>query len=222
MAATSQFEIPTIPSPPDTTSITTTRTPLKTHVTHLRNRAVWARSIATQSEDIKSRIDRVNSEIVVLQTAAKIALVNLGNVSRSLQRAFTDTEALAEKKLGGRKETLDRIPGGIKVLDGVKVHPVFGKEEQLLGDFFDKNDLENAVAACAKTNSDVEKRIKDLKGTMEEFILQGEGLKQEVLEWTVETVKEGGQVREIQLIADKIERGTHIFVSWLTRPQSHF
>ena len=208
MAATSQFEIPSLAAPPDTSSITTTRTPLKTHVTHLRARAVWARSIATQSEEIKTRIDSVNSEIVVLQTAAKIALVNLGNVSRSLQRAFTDTEVLAEKKLGGRKQTLDRIPGGIKVLDGLKVHPVFGKEEQTLGDFFDKEDLQEAMGACAKTNDDVEKRIKELKGTMEEFILQGEGLKQEVLEWTVETVKEGGQVREIQLIADKIERGT--------------
>jgi len=154
---------------------------------------------------------------VVLQTAAKIALVNLGNVSRSLQRAFTDTEALAEKKLGGRKETLDRIPAGMKVLDGIKVHPVFGKEEQMLGDFFDKDELETAVATCIKTNDDVEKRIKELKGTMEEFILQGEGLKQEVLEWTVETVKEGGQVREIQLIADKIERGTKSFCFVLTR-----
>ena len=205
--------MPSLASPPDTSSITTTRTPLKTHVTHLRSRAVWAKSIATQSEEIKTRIDTVNSEIMVLQTAAKIALVNLGNVSRSLQRAFTDTEGLAEKKLGGRKATLDRIPEGIKVLDGVKVHPVFGKEEQTLGDFFDKKELGQAVAACAKTNGDVEKRIKELKGTMEEFILQGEGLKQEVLEWTVETVKESGQVREIQLIADKLERG--ISLLWL-------
>ena len=78
MAATSQFEIPSLASPPDTSSITTTRTPLKTHVTHLRARAVWARSIATQSEEIKTRIDTVNSEIVVLQTAAKIALVTDG------------------------------------------------------------------------------------------------------------------------------------------------
>ena len=144
---------------------------------------------------------------MVLQTAAKIALVNLGNVSRSLQRAFIDTESLAEKKLGGRKETLDGIAGGIKVLDEIKVHPVFGKEEKTLGEFFHKRELDKAVVACAMTNENVEKRINELKGAMEEFIRQGEGLKQEVLEWAVETVKEGGQVREIQLIADKIERG---------------
>jgi hypothetical protein len=42
---------------------------------------------------------------------------------------------------------------------------------------------------------------------MEEFIKQGEGLKAEVLGWTVKQIPDGGHVREITLIADKIERG---------------
>ena len=177
-------------SPPNA-SVITSRTPLKTHISHLRSRAVWARSVATQSEDLKSRIENINSEIVVLQTAAKIALVNLGNVSRSLQRAFTDTEMLAEKKLETRKTTMDRIPSGIKVLDTIPIHPVFGKEERTLGEFFEKDEISQAQEVCRKTNEDVERRIKELKGTMEEFILQGEGLKREVLEWEPEVIEDG-------------------------------
>jgi hypothetical protein len=208
-ASLSSFELPTLPSPPNA-SVITSRTPLKTHISHLRSRAVWARSVATQSEDLKSRIQNINSEIVVLQTAAKIALVNLGNVSRSLQRAFTDTEMLAEKKLETRKTTLDRIPSGIEVLDTIPIHPVFGKEERTLGEFFEKDEISQAQEVCRKTNEDVERRIKELKGTMEEFILQGEGLKREVLEWDPEVIEDSGQTREIGLIADKIERGAFL------------
>lgn len=207
--STSSFELPTIASPPSA-SVITSRSPLKTHISHLRSRAVWARSIATQSENLKSRIENINSEIVVLQTAAKIALVNLGNVSRSLQRAFKDTEMLAEKKLETRKTTLDRIPSGIDVLDTIPIHPIFGKEERTLGEFFEKDEIAQAQETCSKTNEDVERRIKELKGTMEEFILQGEGLKKEVLEWEPEVIEDGGQVREISLIADKIERGASL------------
>ena len=72
-----------------------------------------------------------------------------------------------------------------------------------------------------KTNEDVERRIKELKGTMEEFILQGEGLKREVLEWEPEVIEDGGQVREISLIADKIERGTSL-MNILIRFYSYF
>jgi len=214
-----QFEIPTIPPPPDTSTITS-RSQLKSHLQHLRSRANWARSIALQSQDIKTQIDAINSEIIVFQTASKIALVNLGNVSRSLQRAFTDTEMLAEKKLLTRKSVLEKVQEGIEVLDLVTVHPVFGKEEEKLGDFFDKKEILRAREMCGKTNEDVERRIRELKGTMEEFILQGEGLKKEVLEWEPEMIQEGGQVREITLIADKIERGilsTYkiCFMKWL-------
>jgi hypothetical protein len=190
-------------------------------MSHLRSRAVWAKSIATQSEDLKSRIENVNSEIVVLQTAAKIALVNLGNVSRSLQRAFTDTEMLAEKKLETIKATMDRIPSGIEVLDTIPIHPVFGKEEHKLGEFFEKDEVSQAQEICKKTNEDVEQRIKELKGTMEEFILQSEGLKKEVLEWEPEVIEDGGQVREISLIADKIERGASL-MNVLIRLYSYF
>lgn len=145
---------------------------------------------------------------MVLKTAAKIALVNLGNVSRGLQRAFTDTEMLAETKLQTRKELLDRIPTAVEAIDRVKVHPIFGKEEQTLGEFFDKNEVSKAREMCMKTNEDVERRVKELKGTIEDFIHQGEGLRKEVLEWEPEVVQDASQAHEIGLIADKIERGT--------------
>ena len=150
----------------------------------------------------------MNSEIVVLQTSAKIALVNLGNVSRSLQRAFSDTEMLADKKLQVRKESLDRIPSALEVLDTIKIHPVFGKEEETLGEFFDKREILKAIEICRKTHQNVERRIKELKANMDDFIRQGESLKTEVLNWEPDVIHDGGQVREISLIADKIERGT--------------
>jgi Autophagy protein ATG17-like domain len=157
--------------------------------------------------DIKSRIEKVNNEIVVLQTATKIALVNLGNVSRSLQRAFSDTEALADKKLQSRKESLERIPAALEVLGVIRIHPVFGKEEKTLRDFFNKDDISAASKICEKTHQDVERRIEELKLSMEDFIRQGEDLKTEVLQWQQLGVHDGGQVREISLIADKVERG---------------
>jgi len=144
----------------------------------------------------------------VLQKSAKIALVNLGNVSRSLQRAFADTEMLAAKKLQARKELLSRIPAGLALLDSIKIHPVFGKEEQTLGEFFTKDEIDSAREVCVNTHEEVEQRIKELKKTMEEFIYQGEGLKGEVLGWEPDSIQDGGHVREISLIADKIERGT--------------
>ena len=55
---------------------------------------------------------------------------------------------------------------------------------------------------------------------MDEFILQGDGLKREVLEWEPEVIEDGGQVREISLIADKIERGISR-MNLLTRLYSH-
>lgn len=155
-----------------------------------------------------------------MQTAAKIALVNLGNVSRSLQRAFNDTEMLAEKKLQSKNDAIDRIPSALEALGLVKVHPVFGKQEQTMTDFFDKTELSDAMEMCRKTNEDVEQRIKELKATMEEFIHQGEGLKQEVLAWEPQVVQDSGQVREIGLIADKIERGK-LFEIVLMRLPSH-
>jgi Autophagy protein ATG17-like domain len=173
----------------------------------LRSRAIWARSVATQSEDIKSRIDLINAEVLVLQTAAKIALVNLGNVSRSLQKAFGDTETLADKKLAQRRLVVDNIMGGLQILSAIKIHPVFGKEEETLGDYFVMEDVAEARDFCSKTNEDVSRRFKGLKRTMEEFIDQSEGLKKEVLKWEPEQVKESGQIHEIGLIADKIERG---------------
>ena len=150
---------------------------------------------------------------MVLQKSAKIALVNLGNVSRSLQRAFKDTEMLADKKLQTRKELVQRIPSGVAVLNTIRVHPVFGKEEQTLGQFFDKDQVAIAMEECGKTHDEVERRINDLKQTMEEFIQQGDGLKSEVLGWTVKQISDGGHVQEITLIADKIERGISLFPS---------
>jgi len=77
----------------------------------------------------------------------------------------------------------------------------------MLGEFFDWNELDKAIEVCSKTHEDVARRINELKTMMMEFIHQGEGLKEEVLAWEVESSKDGGQVREITLIADKIERG---------------
>lgn len=102
---------------------------------------------------------------------------------------------------------IDGIPLGIEGLNSVVIHPVFGKEEGKLAAFFDFERVEKAREVCEKTNDDVARRIRELKGTMEEFILQGEGLKKEVLEWEPEVIQDGGQVHEISLIADKIERG---------------
>jgi hypothetical protein len=163
--------------------------------------------VATQAQDISSRIDRFNNEITVLQTSAKIALVNLGNVSRRVQRAFTDAEMLAEKKLEVRRTVLERIPRALSALEKVEIHPVFGRKEEVLGEFFDKDDVLRAREVCLRTNEDVDRRVRELKNTMEEFILQGEALKKEVLAWEPGTMQEGGQAREIGLIADKIERG---------------
>jgi chaperonin cofactor prefoldin len=194
-------------SPPPSNSSITTKSTLKSHLVHLKARAEWARSAASQAVDIQTRIEAINNEITVLQKSAKIALVNLGNVSRSLQRAFSDTEILASKKLQARKESLTRIPSGVALLDTVKIHLVFGKEEQTLGEFFDKNEISRAREVCAETHNEVEMRIKELKKTMEEFIHQGEGLKEEVLSWDPDSVQEGGYAREITLISNKIERG---------------
>jgi len=116
---------------------------------------------------------------------------------------------------------LSRIPSGLKVLDLIKIHPVFGKEEQTLGEFFDKDEMQNAIEICTKTHEDVEKRIDELKNMMMDFIRRGEGLKQEVLEWEIEPFKDGGLVQEITLIADKIERGTYYRGCMLTRLPSH-
>jgi hypothetical protein len=95
----------------------------------------------------------------------------------------------------------------VALLDTIKVHPVFGKEEETLGEFFDKTEISRAREICGKTHEEVEKRIRDLKVTMEEFIHQGEGLKNEVLSWEPGSVQEGGYAREITLISNKIERG---------------
>lgn len=160
---------------------------------------------------MSDRIDRLNSEITVLQTSAKIALVNLGNVSRRVQRAFTDAETLAEKKLELRRTLLERIPRAISAIERVEIHPLFGRKEEILGEMFDKDDILAAQETCLRTNEDVDRRVHELKNTMEEFILQGEALKKEVLGWEPEAVQEGGQAREISLIADKIERGTDPF-----------
>jgi hypothetical protein len=200
-APVESFTVPTVSSPPDAISSNT----LKAHLSHLRSRAAWARTVANQAVEIQKRIDSTNEEIVVLQKASKIALVNLGNVSRSLQRAFTDTEMLADKKLQARKQLLERIPSGVAVLNTIKVHPVFGKGT--LGEFFENDKIRNAVDVCGKTHGEVENRITELKQTMEEFIQQGEGLKREMLGWQVKSIPDGGHVREITLIADKIERG---------------
>lgn len=102
---------------------------------------------------------------------------------------------------------LSRIPAGLTLLDSIKIHPVFGKEEQTLGEFFTKDEINSALEVCAKTHEEVEQRIKQLKKTMEEFIYQGEGLKGEVLGWEPDSIQDGGHVEEISLIADKIERG---------------
>jgi HrpA-like RNA helicase len=160
---------------------------------------------------VSDRIDRLNSEITVLQTSAKIALVNLGNVSRRVQRAFTDAELLAEKKLELRRTLLEQIPRAISAIERVEIHPLFGRKEEILGEMFDKDDIFAAQKTCLRTNEDVDRRVHELKNTMEEFILQGEALKKEVLGWEPEAVQEGGQAREISLIADKIERGTDPF-----------
>jgi len=200
------FESQSFPPPPDNTSINP-RTTLKSHLTHLRARATWARTIANQSQELQNRIDTVNSDIVVLSKSTKIALVNLGNVSRSLQRAFSDMEVLAEKKIATRRTLLSGVSSGVKVLNSIKIHPIFGKEEQTLGEFFDNAEMNKAVEACTRTHEDVERRIAELKSMMLEFIHQGEGLKQEVLAWNVDSMKDGGQIKEISLIADKIERG---------------
>jgi Autophagy protein ATG17-like domain len=199
------FTVPTVSTPPE--NGITSKASLKAHLSHLRSRAAWARTVANQTAEIQKRIDSTNEEIVVLQKSAKIALVNLGNVSRSLQRAFTDTEMLADKKLQARKQLLVRIPSGVAVLNTIKVHPVFGKEEETLGEFFDDYGIRNAVEVCGKAHGEVENRITELKQTMEEFIQQGEGLKKEMLGWQVKSIPDGGHVREITLIADKIERG---------------
>jgi hypothetical protein len=205
--ASSQLDLPSIPPPPDPSSLSS-RSPLQTHISHLRSRANWARTVAAQAKDISDRIDRLNSEITVLQTSAKIALVNLGNVSRRVQRAFTDAEMLAEKKLELRRTLLERIPRAITAIEAVEVHPVFGRKEETLGEMFEKEDVLAARETCLRTNEEVDRRVRELKNTMEEFILQGEALKKEVLGWEAEAVQEGGQAREISLISDKIERGT--------------
>jgi HrpA-like RNA helicase len=133
--------------------------------------------------------------------------VNLGNVSRRVQRAFTDAEILAEKKLELRRTLLEQIPKAINAIERVEIHPLFGRKEEMLGEMFDKDDILTARETCLRTNEDVDRRVHELKNTMEEFILQGEALKKEVLGWEPEAVQEGGQAREISLIADKIERG---------------
>jgi hypothetical protein len=116
-------------------------------------------------------------------------------------------EILAEKKIASRRTLLHRVPDGIKTLNSIKIHPVFGKEELVLGEYFDQGEMEGAIEMCSKTHDDVERRIGELKSMMMDFIHQGEGLKKEVLAWEVESSKDGGQVRELNLIADKIERG---------------
>jgi hypothetical protein len=199
--------MPVLPSPPDSSAVTV-RATLKTHLAHLRARAQWSRNIAVQAADIAAQIDSTRNEITVLTKAAKIALVNLGNVSRSLQRAFTDTEVLAESKIAARRTLVSRVLRGTEVLGGVKVHPVFGKEEVTLGEFFVGEELRRAMEVTGKTNAEVEKRIGELKAIMNEFIMQGEGLKAEVMAWEPTVVKDAGQVRELNLIADKIDRGT--------------
>jgi hypothetical protein len=163
---------------------------------------------------VSDRIERLNSEITVLQTSAKIALVNLGNVSRRVQRAFTDAEILAEKKLELRRTLLEQIPRAINAIEGVEINPLFGRKEEMLGEMFDKDDILVARETCLRTNEDVDRRVLELKNTMEEFITQGEALKKEVLGWEPEAVQEGGQAREISLIADKIERGITPFKSF--------
>ena len=200
--------MPSIPPPPDASALSS-RASLATHVSHLRSRAVWARSVASQAQEINTRIDQLNNEITVLQTSAKIALVNLGNVSRRVQRAFTDAESLAEKKLEVRRTLLERIPRAVNALEKVEIHPIFGRKEEVLGELFEKDDILKARDICLRTNEDVDRRVGELKNTMEEFILQGEALKKEVLAWELETMQEGGQVREVSLIADKIERGMY-------------
>ena len=205
-ADSSQLHFPSIPAPPDASTLSS-RTSLVTHVAYLRSRAVWARSVASLAQEINARIEGLNDEITVLQTSAKIALVNLGNVSRRVQRAFTDAELLAEKKLEVRRTLLERIPRAVSALDKVEIHPVFGRKEEVLGELFEKDDILKAREVCLRTNDDVDRRVGELKNTMEEFILQGEALKKEVLAWQPETMQEGGQAREVSLIADKIERG---------------
>jgi len=205
-ASSSRLDLPSVPPPPDASALSS-RASLATHVSHLRSRAVWARSVASQAQEINARIDQLNHEITVLQTSAKIALVNLGNVSRRVQRAFTDAESLAEKKLELRRTLLERIPGAVTALEKVEIHPIFGRKEESLGELFEKDDVLKAREICSRTNEDVDRRVGELKNTMEEFILQGEALKKEVLAWQPETMEEGGQVREVSLIADKIERG---------------
>lgn len=202
--------VPNIPPPPDASQLNTKST-LKEHLAHLRSRALWARSVANQAQDINSQIDTINSEIKVLHISAKIALVNLGNVSRSLERAFADTEMLAEKKVQTRQETLDRIPSGLQVLDNVKIHPVFGKEERTLGDFFDKQKIAQAQEVCRKAIRNVEERVKGLKNNMNDFIRESAELKRQVVDWITAPVQDGGQLREISLIADKIERGISLY-----------
>jgi DNA repair exonuclease SbcCD ATPase subunit len=119
---------------------------------------------------------------------------------------------LAQKKLERRKETIHRLTQGLEVLESVIVHPVFGKEENTLGDFFDKREISQAREMCEKTNDEFERRITELKRTMEGFISQGEGLKREFLDWEPEVIQDGGQVHEITLIADKIERGISLYI----------
>jgi len=120
---------------------------------------------------------------------------------------------LAAKKLQTRKELLSRIPAGLSLLGSIKIHPVFGKEEQTLGEFFTKDEVKSAIEMCEKTHEEAEQRIKELKKTMEEFIFQGEGLKGEVLGWEPDSIQDAGHVREISLIADKIERGLFLVIS---------